>query len=195
MYTVSIFGWVSSLSNVRLSCQKGNCGSSSSLMRGHIWLFLISIFFNEGGLFKIVLFPVKNQHLVGSILSLVYLATSMLSCVICSWIVGGPAPPPALALLFFARAEFESSFGFLTAKEAWSWNMRQLIKSVVLWKQKPDSQLWAEKFKFCCMLRIIHKRFFHRVTFKNIFQILKLKLQGFGQPKSRLLQQWIENWN
>ena len=46
-----------------------------------------------------------------------------------------------------------------------------------------------------CWELYIGKRFFHRVTFKNIFQILKLKLQGFGQPKSRLLQQWIENWN
>ena len=36
-------------------------------------------------------------------------------------------------------------------------------------KQKPNSQFWAGKFKFCCMLRIIHKHFFHRATFTYIF--------------------------
>ena len=40
---------------------------------------------------------------------------SILSCVSCSWIVGG-----AFALLFFARAELESSLGFFTVK-GWSW--------------------------------------------------------------------------
>ena len=34
-----------------------------------------------------------------------------------------------------------------------------------LQKQKTDSQFWTEKFKFCRMLRMIHKHFFHWVTF------------------------------
>ena len=46
--------------------------------------------------------------------------TSMLSWVICSWIVGGATAPPAvLARLFLARAELESSLGFFTAN-GWS---------------------------------------------------------------------------
>ena len=43
----------------------------------------------------------------------------MLSWVICSLIVGGATAPAVLARLFLARAELESSLGFLTAK-GWS---------------------------------------------------------------------------
>ena len=37
-------------------------------------------------------------------------------------------------------------------------------------KQKPDLQFGAGKFKFCCMLRIIHKCFFHWATFTCILK-------------------------
>ena len=92
-----------------------------------------------------------------------------------------------LLFWFFVRKKTE----FLNEKHWLSWIKNWEGQFLKRWTQNDIKR----KFKFCCMLRIIHKRFFHRVTFKNIFQILKLKLQGFGQPKSRLLQQWIENWN
>ena len=39
-------------------------------------------------------------------------------------------------------------------------------------KTEKDSK---RKFKFCCMLRIIHKRFFHRATFKTEPQVKRLE--------------------
>ena len=54
------------------------------------------------------------------------------------------------------------------------------LESVLYWgaqfsslkkpKQKPDLQFGAGKFKFCCMLRIIHKCFFHWATFTCILK-------------------------
>ena len=74
----------------------------------------------------------------------------MLSWVICSWMVGGAAPPPAFALLFLARAELESSLGFLTAKEAWSWNKRQLsIYNVVCVNQNHCFLIKSQEKQIC----------------------------------------------
>ena len=36
----------------------------------------------------------------------------------------------------------------------------------------PCVMFWAGKFKFCCMLRIIHQCFFNQVPFTNIFQTI-----------------------
>ena len=54
------------------------------------------------------------------------------------------------------------------------------LESVLYWgaqfsslqkpKQMPDIQFGAGKFKFCCMLRIVHKCFFHRATFTCILK-------------------------
>ena len=100
----------------------------------------------------------------------------------------------------FSCPDLGSDFHFGFCKEEnWvpQWKtlaqLNQKLRRTIL--KTVNTEWHKKKIQIFLYTYVLHKRFFHRVTFKKIFQIIKLKLQGFGQPKSRLLQQWIEKWN
>ena len=64
--------------------------------------------------------------------------------------------PATLCIYIFKHCPSQF-LNHLESAEPVFWSEELSFFSLQKPKQTPDSQFWAEKFKFCCMLRIIHR--------------------------------------